>query len=64
VEGEAAGGVQQPVAQALGLAAGEFAVQQDGLGGEYERLGAEHELKPGLVEREVAERDGCRFYVN
>ena len=55
MEGEAACGVQEPVAQALGFAARELAVEAERLAAEEELLGAEHELEPDGVGVEVAE---------
>ncbi len=63
VEGEAAGAVQESVAQALGFAACELAGQAQGLGVKEQVLVEQHEFEPDGVGVEVAERDGCCFYV-
>src|ERR687895_2814416 len=49
VEGQPAGGMQQPVAQRLGLADGELAVERQGLGPGDQVLGDQRELQPHLV---------------
>ncbi len=53
--GEPAGDVQEPVAQPLRLAAGEFAFQEQPLGPGEQILRAEDELEPGRVWLEAAE---------
>ena len=55
VEGQPGGGVQQSVAQCLGLAAGEFAVECQALCVGDEVLGCQGDLQPHLVVVEVAE---------
>jgi hypothetical protein len=55
VEGQAAGGVQQPVAQRLGLADGEFAVEGERLCPGGEVLGDQRDLDPDGVVIEAAE---------
>ena len=57
VEGQAGGGVQQPVAQRLGLADRELAVERQELGPGDEVLGDERDLDPHGVVVEVAERE-------
>jgi hypothetical protein len=56
VEGQAGGDVQQPVAQALGFAAGEFVGEQQALGPGDEVVGDQDELQPDAVVLEVSER--------
>src|SRR3954465_12086467 len=56
VEGEPAGEVQEPVAQGLGFADGERAVEAQQLGPGGEVLGDQGQLEPDLVVVEVAER--------
>lgn len=53
--GESARGVREAVAEAFGLRAGEFPIQQEGLGPGDEVLGDEHELDPHGVGGETAE---------
>ena len=53
--GEAAGDVEQPVAQPLRFAAGEFALEQQPLRPGEQILGDEDELEPGGVRLEGAE---------
>ncbi len=54
--GEAGGDVEQPVAEPLGLAAGELgAREQETLRPEEQVLADQHELEPGRVRLEVAE---------
>src|SRR3954453_4432046 len=55
VEGQASGGVQQPVAQRLGFADGELAVERQVLGPGGEVLGDQRQLEPDGVVIEVAE---------
>jgi len=55
VEAQAAGAVQQPVAQAFGFAARKLAVEAQGLGVEDEVLIDQHEFEPYGVGVEVAE---------
>src|SRR3712207_8216155 len=57
VEAQAAGAVQQSVAQALGFAAREVAVEAQRLGVEDEVLVEQHELQPHGVDVEVTERE-------
>src|SRR3954449_6693379 len=57
VEGEPSCGVQQPVAQPLGLAARELAGQRERLGVEEDVLGGQGEFEPDSVGVEVAERE-------
>ena len=56
VKGEASGDVQQPVAQALGLAAGELAGQREALGRGEQVVGDQDEREPDAVVLEVSER--------
>ncbi len=56
VEDQAAGGVEQAVAQRLGFADGELAVEGEALGPGDEVWGDERELEPDGVVVEVAER--------
>jgi len=55
--GDPGGDVQQPVAQCLGFAAGELAVEQGGLGPGDQVGGQQGELEPGGVEVELAGRE-------
>ena len=57
VEGEPAGGVQQPVAKGLGFAGGQVALQAQRLGPDAEVLGDQRELQPDGVEVELAEKE-------
>ena len=57
VEGESAGGVQQPVAQRLGFADGQLAVERERLGPGDQVLGDQRELQPDGVVGELAERE-------
>ena len=50
-----AGDVHQPVAQTLGLAAGEFAGEQQALGPAEQVVSDPHELEPDTVVLEIAE---------
>src|SRR3954471_1176811 len=54
VEGESSGSVQQPVAQSLGLAGRQLAVEAQRLRPDGEVLGDHRELDPDRVERELA----------
>ena len=56
MKGEAGGDVQQPVAQALGLAARELAGQQQALGPDEQVVRDADEHQPDAVVLEVAER--------
>jgi len=56
VAGEAAGDVQQPIAQALGLADGVLAVEQQQLGPDGEIVGDQRGFQPRLVGGEGRER--------
>jgi hypothetical protein len=58
VAGEFAGDVQQPVAQALGLAGGVFAVEEQQLGPDGEIMGDQRGFQPRLVGRERREGHG------
>jgi hypothetical protein len=57
VEGQTPGGVQQPVAQRLGLADGEVIVEREPLGPGGEVLGDQRDLKPHGVVVKVAKRE-------
>jgi hypothetical protein len=57
VEGEAPGGVQQPIAQPLGLAARDLAGQRERLGPVEDVLGGQGDFEPDGVGIEVAERE-------
>lgn len=56
VKDEAAGDVQQPVAQALGLGGRQLAAEQQPLGPGDQVMGEAHELQPDAVVLEVSER--------
>src|SRR3954452_6818188 len=55
VEGQPGGGVQEPVAQRLGFAGGEVAVERELLGPGQEVLGDQREFQPDRVVVKVAE---------
>jgi hypothetical protein len=55
VEREAAGDVQQPVAQRLRFSGGELALKTERLGPDDQVVGEQHELDPHLVHRECFE---------
>ena len=57
VERQSRGGVQQPVTERLGFAAGQLAVQAQRLRPDVEVLGDQRELEPDGVEGELAERE-------
>ena len=60
VEGEAAGNMKESVAQALGLAASEFAVQEQSSGRGEQVVGDAHQVKPDAVVLEVADGQAAR----